>query len=205
MLDFLVRVLHFPVESYKRDRWLLPNKISYVRIALFWLPATLLVIGPDSELARIVALFVFALVAVTDSLDGYIARSRNQTSELGRWLDPVADKLLVIAAFAALLVIYLGDPAAGGLYWLFWLSLAREITAVPAIFWVQQRIMSPTWLGKLKMVLQCVAVGLWIPILTIPWMLATRDWVTYITIFVVVVSWLEYLWKFVFHGRLSAR
>src|SRR5262245_65851973 len=97
-----------------------PNLLTWLRIlfipaflAVFYFPETLLT-GSEKNLA---ATLLFAVAAVTDWLDGYLARSLDQTSAFGAFLDPVADKLMVAAAL--ILLVWLGRvdaPGAGGCY-----------------------------------------------------------------------------------------
>lgn len=200
MLAILVKVFGIPLESMKRDAWSLPNKISYVRLALCWLPALFVVIGPEGSVLRWIAFVLFIVIAATDGVDGAVARKRKLTSDWGRWLDPVADKLLVVLSFLAIYLVNLGN-ADTSVAWLFWLSLAREVTLAPAIYLVQRRVVSPTLLGKCKMILQCVAVGAWLlPVVAQVWV-GIRWWLTLIAIALVVVSWVEYLVRFVILGR----
>ena len=87
----------------------IPNIITYFRIALipclvivFYLPESYL----DSQQKNIWATSIFILAALSDWLDGYLARKLNQSSKFGAFIDPVADKLIVIAAL--LLLVELG-------------------------------------------------------------------------------------------------
>ncbi|MDX2256113.1 MAG: CDP-diacylglycerol--glycerol-3-phosphate 3-phosphatidyltransferase [Pseudanabaenaceae cyanobacterium bins.39] len=80
-----------------------------------------LFIWQDSELTRWIALTVFAIAAVTDWLDGYLARKLNQITELGKFLDPLVDKVLTIALF--LLFIELGQVPA----WAVFVIITREL------------------------------------------------------------------------------
>ncbi len=90
-------------------RWSLPNLLTYGRIA-----AVPLVVGclywPSVEAMRWTAFGLYAAAAVTDFLDGYLARAWSQQSSLGRMLDPIADKLLV----AAVLFMLVNDRTIGG-------------------------------------------------------------------------------------------
>lgn len=80
-----------------------------------------LFIWQDSELSRLIALSVFIIAAITDWLDGYLARKLNQITELGKFLDPLVDKVLTIALF--LLFIELGQVPA----WAVFLIITREL------------------------------------------------------------------------------
>jgi phosphatidylglycerophosphate synthase len=76
--------------------WTLPNIITLVRIAMT--PVIALLPFIEGYWPKLIAFVVFVLVAVTDVWDGYLARSRNEVTDLGKVLDPFADKLLLIAA-----------------------------------------------------------------------------------------------------------
>ncbi len=78
----------------------LPNLLTMSRIAV--IPAIVALFFIDGAWARIACCALFTLAAITDYFDGYIARSRQEVSNLGRFLDPVADKLLVVAVIVML-------------------------------------------------------------------------------------------------------
>ena len=83
----------------------LPNKISVVRICM--IPVFVLFFFLDViHFNHIIAAVIFALAALTDALDGHIARSRNLVTNLGKFLDPIADKVLVATAFILMLTEY---------------------------------------------------------------------------------------------------
>jgi len=75
--------------------WTLPNVVTIIRIAMT--PVIALLPFIDGYWPKLIAFVVFILVAVTDVWDGYLARTRNQVTDLGKVLDPLADKLLLIA------------------------------------------------------------------------------------------------------------
>jgi CDP-diacylglycerol--glycerol-3-phosphate 3-phosphatidyltransferase len=101
----------------------LPNLLTYGRLVA--VPAVVgLMFWPEDHWSRWMALAVFAVAAVTDYLDGYLARAYSQFSALGRMLDPIADKLLV----AAVLLMLVADQTVHG--WALWAAiviLCREI------------------------------------------------------------------------------
>ena len=72
----------------------LPNLICLIRLALIWPVASALSVGND-----LLALILFVIAAVSDGLDGYLAKRFNWTSELGKFLDPMADKFLLMTVF----------------------------------------------------------------------------------------------------------
>ena len=81
----------------------LPNKLSLLRV--FMIPIFLIfLLGnfQNEQLCRYIAVLIFILAALTDALDGYIARSRNLITNLGKFMDPLADKLLVCSALVAM-------------------------------------------------------------------------------------------------------
>ncbi len=114
----------------------------------------------DSEVTRLIALSVFIIAAITDWLDGYLARKLNQITELGKFLDPLVDKVLTIALF--LLFIELGQVPAWGVF----LIITREllITAwrgAPSASSEASKpqIIGANFWGKAKTVMQIVAIA----------------------------------------------
>jgi len=142
----------------------IPNWITFSR--LLALPFLLYGLHNPTPQARWVCLAIFLVAALTDWLDGYLARKLNQISELGKFLDPLVDKLLVLAPLLAL--IELGQVSA----WAVFLILARELAI--AGWRVSQTTMTGAniW-GKLKTVSQIVAIALLIAPLPEVWQLPT--------------------------------
>ena len=98
---------------------------------------------------------IFVIASVTDFFDGYIARAWNQMTKLGGILDPLADKMLVLAAFLGLLVI---DRASA---WAVFLILSREffITGLRVVAVAEGKNVASTMAGKVKTVAQMFAIG----------------------------------------------
>ncbi len=118
----------------------------------------------DSELTRLIALSVFIIAAITDWLDGYLARKLNQITELGKFLDPLVDKVLTIALF--LLFIELGQVPA----WAVFLIITRELLITawrgapspshePSGETSKPQIIGANFWGKAKTVMQIVAIA----------------------------------------------
>ena len=100
----------------------------------------------------VVALILFCVASFTDFLDGYVARKYNQVTELGKFIDPLADKLLVSSA----LVLFAEQGAMAG--WMVCVILAREliITSLRVVAANKGRVLAATWTGKVK---TCVQIG----------------------------------------------
>lgn len=102
----------------------------------------------------VLAIIVFLVAALTDVLDGHLARRRNQVSTLGKFLDPVADKLLISAALIVLVEKHLAPS------WAVVIILGREliVTGLRSVAASEGIIIQAQSIGKLKMWAQCVAV-----------------------------------------------
>lgn len=122
----------------------IPNQITLARIAS--VPLVMYLILSDSDLGRIFAIVIFALAALSDAVDGYLARSFNQTSVFGKFADPIADKLLVSGALITL--VQLGELTAAPVM----LIIAREfiITGLRILAISEGQVISASFLGKLK-------------------------------------------------------
>lgn len=133
-----------------------PNLLTYLRMALVPVVAGLLLWGADA--ARLAALGLFIVAAITDFLDGWLARAWRQQSALGRMLDPIADKVLV--AGVLLVLAAHGDIAAPHI-WAALIILTREVLVSGLReFLGQLRVSVPvTWLAKFKTAVQMIAIG----------------------------------------------
>ena len=103
---------------------------------------------------EILGALIFAVASLTDWLDGYLARRRKQVTGLGQWMDPLADKLLVTAAFVSLLYLELA-PA-----WMVAVILGREfyVTVLRSIAHARGHSLPASPLGKVKLVAQVAAI-----------------------------------------------
>lgn len=134
----------------------LPNMLTYGRIVAVPVVVGCLLIGGDT--ARWVALAIFAVAAITDFFDGYLARLWSLQSSLGRMLDPIADKLIV----AAVLMMLAADGTVYGPHiWATLIILSREILVSGLReFLAQLQVSVPvTQLAKYKTTIQLVAIG----------------------------------------------
>lgn len=132
----------------------LPNTLTVSRIFLVPLLLVVLLTGdfPDREVWGLV---VFLAAAMTDYLDGYLARRRSQVTTLGKLLDPIADKLLISAALVAL--VQLGAAPA----WMVIIVIGREfaVTGLRTIASAEGLTIAASRLGKYKMVSQVACCG----------------------------------------------
>ncbi len=101
-----------------------------------------------------IAAGVFTLLAATDGVDGYLARSRNEVTTFGKFLDPLADKLLVTAALLALIELSV-LPA-----WIGFVIIAREfiVSGLRMVASAEGQVIAASWYGKVKTVVQIVAI-----------------------------------------------
>jgi CDP-diacylglycerol---glycerol-3-phosphate 3-phosphatidyltransferase len=130
----------------------LPNVLTVLRIvAAPVLVVVLLGAIPGGDVA---AAIVFALAALTDGLDGYIARSQGSVTTFGKLMDPLADKLLIVAALISLVSL---DRLAA---WVAMVIIAREIAVTGLRSLAAERgvVIEASWLGKVKTALQVVAI-----------------------------------------------
>ncbi|MBA4208562.1 MAG: CDP-diacylglycerol--glycerol-3-phosphate 3-phosphatidyltransferase [Parvibaculum sp.] len=134
----------------------LPNLLTYFRIAL--VPAVVLCFYIPGDTSHWVALSLFIVAGITDFFDGYLARAWEQQSNLGRMLDPIADKLLVAVVLIALTW---QDIIAGFSLWAAIIILCREILVSGLReFLAELRVSVPvTQLAKWKTAIQMIALG----------------------------------------------
>jgi CDP-diacylglycerol--glycerol-3-phosphate 3-phosphatidyltransferase len=166
----------------------LPNLLTLLRILL--VPVLVVALTEEIPNGSAIAAAVFVVAAVTDGLDGYIARSRQSITTFGKVMDPVADKLLIAAALMALVSL---DRLAA---WVAMLIIAREFAVSGLrIAAGQQGVVIPaSLLGKLKTIVQSAAV---LALIAVPnedvlWVQA----LVYAMVLVTVVSGADYFLNF---------
>ena len=130
----------------------LPNFLTLFRILL--IPVFVLVFSSPTPGRSLAAAIVFAVAAITDLLDGYLARRRSQETKLGRLLDPIADKLLVLSA----LILLVQYDRVGALVAILMIGREVAVTGVRAVAAAQGIVIAVETTGKYKMALQVVAV-----------------------------------------------
>jgi len=153
----------------RRERfWNLPNTITVLRTGA--VPVLLLLpIFDHSRTASHVIAWIFIVAALTDLLDGWLARRGQQVTHIGKLLDPLADKLLVSTALVVLLVSHEPGPVVPGAAaripaWATWMVvviIGRElaVTGLRSIASAGGQVVAATWLGKAKTLCQNVSIG----------------------------------------------
>lgn len=131
----------------------LANKLTMLRI--FLVPLFLIFISmTDFAYSTFIATGIFIIASITDQLDGHIARSRNQITTFGKFMDPLADKLLVTAALISLVELKV-IPA-----WAAVIIIAREfaVSGLRTIAASEGKVIAASMWGKVKTVIQIIAI-----------------------------------------------
>ncbi|MEI7454165.1 MAG: CDP-diacylglycerol--glycerol-3-phosphate 3-phosphatidyltransferase [Actinomycetes bacterium] len=168
----------------------LPNSLTIIRIlALPFCAYALFKNGGDDSTWRIIAWVLFFLVGMTDSLDGKIARSRNQITPLGIFLDPIADKAFIGTALIGLSI--LGDMP----WWVTIFILAREIlVTLLRLVVIKRGVIPASKGGKIKTLTQNFSIGFYV--LPLPsFLFLPRDIFLGVALILTLVTGLDYLKK----------
>ena len=148
---------------------------------------------------------VFVIAALTDFLDGYLARKHGQVTVLGRILDPFVDKIIICGSF----IFLMAWPNSGVGAWVTFAIVAREMFITQLRAFMEQRgtDFSAKWSGKIKMGFQCVAVPLCLlslspeflasakSVISQPQLVFLRDLSIWATVAITVYSGVEYSWR----------
>ncbi len=170
--------------------WNIANAVTAARVALVPIFGVVLVAdGGGHQSLRLAAFGIFALAALSDRLDGYLARSQHLVTDVGKIADPIADKLLMGTALVCLSAMR-ELP-----WWVTGVILVREIgITVLRVAMLHRRVIAASRGGKVKTVVQAVAIGLFI--------LPLHDWtalrfvawgVMWIALVLTVVTGFDYL------------
>jgi CDP-diacylglycerol--glycerol-3-phosphate 3-phosphatidyltransferase len=184
--------------NLRREFTNLPNLVTMGRVVL--IPFVLVFIDNFSPLRSFIASLLYLVAAAGDALDGYLARSRGQVSMLGKFLDPLADKLIVTAVLVFMVALS-RVPA-----WIVVVLIARDlaITGLRSIASAQGLVIAASDGGKIKTALQLVAIMMLLIYFRYP-VLGTnividyhRDglWVLYISMGVSLLSGAQYMRDF---------
>jgi CDP-diacylglycerol--glycerol-3-phosphate 3-phosphatidyltransferase len=147
-----LRAVPTPQENVKNEIWNLPNSLTLLRIFL----VPILVVVLLTKYSNFLGLGIFLVAAITDFFDGYFARRLNKTTRLGALLDPIADKLLMSAAFISLVELGLAKA------WMVVIIIGREfaVSGLRSIAAQRGVTIAASPLGKTKMVTQVIAISL---------------------------------------------
>lgn len=161
----------------------LANKLTLLRIIL--VPIFLVFISIKTKYGLYIATAVFVIAALTDKLDGYIARSKNQVTNLGKFMDPLADKLLVSAALIALVELK-RLPA-----WVVVIIISREfaVNGLRSVVASEGIVLAASWWGKLKTTIQIIAVIA--AMIEVPY----YDVFVILAVIITLISGLDYFYK----------
>ena len=171
----------------------LPNILAFTRILLapllFWVilnEQVFVETGFHITWAYYFAAVIFILASVTDFFDGYIAREWKQETKLGAIIDPLADKMITIAAFLGLMMS--GEASA----WAIYIIIVRElfITGIRTVAVAEGLDIKASFAGKVKTVSQMIAIGF----LLMHWPFGSA--LLWIAVALTLYSGLEYLWGF---------
>jgi CDP-diacylglycerol---glycerol-3-phosphate 3-phosphatidyltransferase len=167
------------------------NKLTIFRMIL--VPVFMIFLFSDINNAQYIAAAIFILASITDALDGHIARSRNQITNFGKFMDPLADKILVSSALISM--IELGKIQA----WVVVVIIAREfaITGLRVIAASEGITIAANKLGKIKTVTQLIAI---ITLLfnNYPFRLINFPFdqiMIYVAVFFTILSGIDYIYK----------
>src|SRR5476651_2409110 len=180
----------------------LPNQLTVLRLGMCGL--LLISMSFDWPYAATTAFFIFTLASLTDWLDGAIARSRNLVTDLGKLLDPLADKILVIGALIALAV----ERHHFAPMWMVVIIMAREflISGLRQIAASKQKILAAERIGKHKTISQIVAILVSLAYLSLGefglqntflarFLVASQVWFYWIALVITVLSGAIYFWR----------
>jgi CDP-diacylglycerol--glycerol-3-phosphate 3-phosphatidyltransferase len=170
--------------------WNVPNSLTAARFVL-----SVVVFGLIEFQFYLIALMLFGLAALTDALDGYFARLLNQTTALGRQLDPLVDKVIVCGAYIFLLTVQASNLKA----WMVATIIIREllIQGLRSHLEGQGQAFGAKMAGKVKTVLQCFSISAILlclsihpaPALSLAW---ARDILTWLAVIMTLYSGLGY-------------
>ena len=168
------------------------NFVSFVRVLM--IPVVVWLYFAEFEFAHLAAAILFSIASLTDWLDGFLARKLNQTTEFGAFIDPVADKLLVVTVLILLVAVYPVLLAATAII------ISREILVSALREWMAMRGQRDTvkvaYIGKVKTTLQMIAV-----IVLLICTETTPEWLLQLGLVLINVAALLSIWSMITYFR----
>lgn len=169
----------------------LANKLTVIRMIL--VPIFLIASMFGTIEGNIIALIIFIVASITDKLDGYIARSKNQITNFGKFMDPLADKLLVTSA----LIVLVEKGIVPG--WVVVIIIAREfiVSGLRTLAASQGVVIAASNWGKLKTATQMVGIimALLSLVYTASWLNISTQIVIYVAAVITLISGVDYFVK----------
>lgn len=174
----------------------IPNILTFIRI--FLIPAFVLAFYLPWHYANVTAASIFVLAAITDWLDGYLARNLNQTTALGAFLDPVADKLIIATALVLIVgelgSAYVAIPAA--------IIVGREIAVSALREWMaelgKRASVAVGFVGKVKTTVQMIAL-----ILLLLYQPQQQIYLKFLGIFALYLAAILTLWSMIMYLKIA--
>ncbi|MDY3926551.1 MAG: CDP-diacylglycerol--glycerol-3-phosphate 3-phosphatidyltransferase [Anaerotignum sp.] len=168
----------------------LPNKLTLLRVFMIPIFLVVLFLAPE-PVNRYVAVVIFIVASLTDMLDGKIARKYNLVSNFGKFMDPLADKLLVMSALVSM--VALEDLAA----WVVIIILAREfaITGFRTLAMEANIVMAASWWGKVKTTTQMIMIPVVLLQLPFSCMPVVENILVALAVFFTIFSGADYMIK----------
>ena len=170
----------------------LPNKLTLLRVFMIPFFVVFMLTDLGGSYGKYIALAIFIAASLTDMLDGKIARKYNLVTNFGKFMDPLADKLLVSAAMICL--VEMGRIPA----WVVIIIISREfiISGFRLIASDNNVVIAASYWGKFKTTFQMIMVCLMLVLVpTVRWMVILTDVIMWIALILTVVSLIDYLIK----------
>ncbi|WP_029233370.1 CDP-diacylglycerol--glycerol-3-phosphate 3-phosphatidyltransferase [Butyrivibrio sp. VCB2006] len=171
----------------------LPNKLTVLRVVLIPFFVAFLLLSPGNDTFKWIAMAIFILASLTDMLDGKIARKYNLITDFGKFMDPLADKLLVCSAMICL--IELGRIPS----WIVVIIIAREfiISGFRLIAADNGRVIAASYWGKFKTTFQMIMVILMIANLgdIVPFYNLVTQIIMWVALALTIISLVDYIVK----------
>lgn len=169
----------------------LPNKLTIFRVILIPFFVIFLLLDASNQTYRYIADAIFIIASLTDMLDGKIARKYNLVTNFGKFMDPLADKLLVSAAMICLIAT--GQLAA----WIVIIIISREfiISGFRLVASDNGIVIAASYWGKFKTVFQMLMIIVLIANINLPFFAVLGTILTYIALILTIVSLIDYIAK----------
>lgn len=169
----------------------LPNKLTIFRVILIPFFVIFLLLDASNQTYRYIADAIFIIASLTDMLDGKIARKYNLVTNFGKFMDPLADKLLVSAAMICLIAT--GQLAA----WIVVIIISREfiISGFRLVASDNGIVIAASYWGKFKTVFQMLMIIVLIVNINLPFFAVLGTILTYVALILTIVSLIDYIAK----------